>query len=161
MRASSTLSPPKLAIVRANMRGDLSGVMSGGTGPRTPARGRRLLPAQTGCTNSDTRHGRRWRERPRLRGPGATLRAGHWGRSRHRWFSDCDSGSGGGGGTQRRLDVVLAASCCDRDACTRFAVMGLPGVRECLERLSKVGGQPDAIFASPLSWPTLLGPSCS
>jgi len=147
MRARGTVSPTKLAIVLANMRGDLSGVMSGGTGPRTRARGRRVLPAQTDCTDSDTRHGRRWRERPRLQGPGATVRAGHRGRSRHRWFSDCDTDSGSVGGTERRLDDPPAASCCDRNACTQFAVMGLPGVRECLERPSKVGGQPDAIFA--------------
>ena len=47
-----------------------------------------------------------------------------------------------------------------RDACTRFAVMGLPGVRERLERASKLGGQPDAIFAWPPSWPRRRGPSC-
>src|SRR5437867_12800773 len=37
--------------------------------------------------------------------------------------------------------------------------MALPGARRCPETVLKTGGQPDAIFAWPPSWPTHLGPS--
>jgi hypothetical protein len=35
-----------------------------------------------------------------------------------------------------------------------------PEERECPEKASKLGGQPDAIFAWPPVWPTRHGPSC-
>ena len=64
-------------------------------------------------------------------------------------FSDCDTDPSPDGGTDRRLDDVIAARCCDIDDCMEGALMELPGVKQRLEKASKPGGQPDAIFAWP------------
>ena len=105
----------------------------------------------------DRGHDQRWRERPR-RGPlGPPAGAGQRGRSRHRWFCDCDTGSGSDGGTKRRLTDAFASSRSTTNAWTQFAVMEPPGVRGHRERAQEPGGQPDAIFASPPSWSTLPG----
>ena len=126
----------------------------------TCTRAARFLLHELRCADSDMRHDQRWRERPRLDGLGSLARQ--------------DSGvvhAIVGSATATRAPavtaaqsaasmVVLAASRCDRDACTRFALMELPGVRERPERASKPGGQPDAIFAWPPSWPRHRGPSC-
>ncbi len=80
--------------------------------------------------------------------------------SRHRWCSDIGTGTLGRGGRERRLSGARAAKFAAPSGCTRFALTRQPGVRECLERASRKGGQPDATFAWPPSWSRHRGPSC-
>jgi len=123
-RAVSGNSWPHIVPMRAR---NLSGWFSGETRPRAQAGGRHVFPDETGCTDSDTRHGRRWRERPRLQGPGATLTAGHRGRSRHRWLTGRSIGSRTAvGGERRPLNGGFAATYCVGDACAAFAVIASP-----------------------------------
>ena len=63
------------------------------------------------------------------------------------------------GGTERRLGCSSAARRGNTGACTECAFTEPPGVRERPGRVPRPGGQADAIFASPPSWPTHPGPS--
>ncbi|MCA1560666.1 MAG: hypothetical protein LC753_05235 [Acidobacteria bacterium] len=53
---------------------------------------------------------------PRLDGLGSLVGQDSGVDSRHRWFTDCDTGTDSDGGKERRLDDASAAKCCDRNA---------------------------------------------
>ena len=120
---------------------------------RKRARGRRVLPARPAFRNSGMRHDQRWRERRRPDSLGSLAGQDTGVVSRHRWFTDCDIDTDRDGGKERRLVDALAARCCAIDAWTERALTEQPGRKGRPKRAMDPGGQPDAIFASPPSWP--------
>ena len=105
------------------------------------------------------RHDQRWRERPRQGNLGSD--AGHGGGVVHAIVGAVTS-------TRTLLDEAAdsAARGRARDNIRRVKRLpalrahGQPGVRDCPEKASQPGGQPDAIFAWPPVWPRHRDPSC-
>ena len=121
-----------------------------------------MRAARLSCTTcargqSDMRHDQRWRERPV-----STARGSLAGQDRGLVHAIV------GSATATPAAAAAAAQCATSMTRSRqvaametlHTVHGhrATGVRECLERVSKPGGQPDAIFASPPSWPMPPGP---
>ena len=67
--------------------------------------------------------------------------------------TDCHTDTDSDGGKERRLGCSSAARRCNTGACTECAFTEPPGLRERPGRVPRPGGQADAIFASPPSWP--------
>ena len=116
---------------------------------RTQARGRRVRRGQTCARRRDMRHGQRWRERPRLRGSGAT--PGQDTGVVHAIAGSLDCDPPVGGRQTAPPPCPLAPTCCTRQRLTRSRSWRTRGEGRVVRR-SKLGGQPGGFFAWPPSW---------